>query len=188
MQRVEQQGAKIRGRPAERSTKIRASDITNEQGVACQDRLWRALAPIEIEDDNRNRFWGVARCFERFQSHPPELDHAPVAERRKSVFGPRFGAKINRCAQAIPELQVSGYKVGVQMGQDHVLDLKVMFGCKYEILVDIALGVDNDCCARYLVSNKVGSVCEARQVELLEDQVAPLSIADCYLGWGTIRR
>jgi hypothetical protein len=29
---------------------------------------------------------------------------------------------------------------------------------------------------------------QARQIELLEDHAASPSFADCYFGWGTIRR
>ncbi len=49
----------------------------------------------------------------------------------KVVFCLRFGAKINRRAYAISQFQMPGYKVGVQMSQDHMLDLKFMFGSKF---------------------------------------------------------
>jgi hypothetical protein len=39
-----------------------------------------------------------------------------------------------------------------------------------------------------LISNNVGSVRQTRQIELLEDHPTPLSIADYYFGWGTIRK
>jgi hypothetical protein len=38
------------------------------------------------------------------------------------------------------------------------------------------------------VSNKVGSVRQARQIKLLEDQVALTFFAESCAGWGTIRK
>ena len=81
-----------------------------------------------------------------------------------------------------------GDKVGVEMRQEYVLDLERVLGGKGNILVRVPLRVNDGGRACLLVSNNVGSVRQARQIELFEDHGTPSSLADCYLGWGTIRR
>jgi hypothetical protein len=49
------------------------------------------------------------------------------------------------------------------------------------VLVRVTLRVDDGCRACLLVSNKVRSMRQARQIELFEDHGTPL-LADCYLG------
>jgi hypothetical protein len=63
-----------------------------------------------------------------------------------------------------------------------------MLGGKRGVLVRVALRINDSRRARLLVSNNVGSVRQTRQIELLEDHPTPLSIADYYFGWGTIRK
>ena len=81
-----------------------------------------------------------------------------------------------------------GDKIGVEMRQEHVLDLEAVLGGKRDVLVDVALRVNDGCRACRLVSNEVGGVRQARQIELLEDHRGLPSLADRYFGWGTIRR
>ncbi len=126
--------------------------------------------------------------FERLQANPPEFDHAAVAKRRKSVFCLRFGAEINRCAHAVAQLQMSGHKVGMQVSQNHVLDLQPVLGRKLEIPFDVALRIDDGGCARFLVANKIRGMRQAIQIELLEDHACTALAFDRYFGWGTIRR
>ena len=109
---------------------------------------------------------------------------------KRSKRVPRFrrGAEIDRRAHAIAQLQMPGDKIGVEMRQEYVLDLERVFGGKRNVLVGVALRVNDGRRACRLVSNHVGSVRQARQIELLEDHAALPSLADCYFGWGTIRR
>jgi hypothetical protein len=81
-----------------------------------------------------------------------------------------------------------GDKIGMKMRQEYVLDRESVLGGKRYVLVYVALRVNNGSRARRLVSNHVGSVRQARQIELLEDHRAPPSVAEFYFGWGTIRR
>jgi len=139
-------------------------------------------------NDDGNRFRSVARRFERLQAHATELENLTVVKRGEGVRRFRRGAQINCRAGAIAQLDMPGHEISVQMRQKYVLDRKRMVGGKRNVLVRVPLRVNNRCSACFLVSNQVRSVCQARQVELLEDHLAPSSLADCYFGWGTIRR
>ncbi len=81
-----------------------------------------------------------------------------------------------------------GDEIGVKMRQENVLDLELVLGGKGNVLVGVALRVNNGRRACRFVSNHVGSVRQARQVELLEDHFRPPLYADNYFGCGTIRR
>jgi len=53
-----------------------------------------------------------------------------------------------------------------------MLDLKFIFGCKFQIALDVTLGIDDGGCAGLLVTDQVRSVREAIEIELLEDHVS----------------
>ncbi len=103
------------------------------------------------------------------------------------------GAQIDFRADAIAQLQMPGDEIGVEMREEYVLDLERVLGGKGDVLVGVALRVNDGCRACRLVSDEVGSVRQARQIELLEDHCAPSSLLVRGLrgnqfGWGTIRR
>ena len=112
----------------------------------------------EIVDEKRNRFRSVAGSFEGFQANAAKLDDAAVIERSEAVFGLGFGAEINCGADTIAEFQMAGDKVGVEMGEEDVLDLQVVFVSEGEVAVDIALGIDDGSGAGLFVTDEVGSV------------------------------
>jgi hypothetical protein len=64
---------------------------------------------------------------------------------------------------------MSGDEIGVEMGQEYLLDLKTVLGGKGDVLVRIALRVNDGSRAGLLVFNNVRGVRQARQIELLED-------------------
>src|SRR5580658_6313115 len=63
-----------------------------------------------------------------------------------------------------------------------------MLSGKRDVLVCVPLRVDDCRRACRLVSDYVGSVCQARKIDLFEDHRAFPSLADCDCGWGTMRR
>jgi len=102
---------------------------------------------------------------------------------------PNFAShNVRSCAHAIAQLQMPGDEVGMEMRQEYMLDPEPALGGKRNVLVRVPLRVDDGGRACLLVSNHVGSVRQARQIELLEDHCTLSSFADCYFGWGTIRR
>jgi hypothetical protein len=72
-------------------------------------------------------------------------------------------------ANAIAQLQMPRDKISMKMCQEHVLDAKAMLVRKGNVLICIALLVDDRSCAGRFVSDKIGSVCQAGQIELFED-------------------
>jgi len=76
----------------------------------------------------------------------------------------------------------------MEMRQEYVLDSETVFTGKGNILVGVALWVDDRCHARLFVSNNVGRVRQARQIKLFNDHGLPPSLANCYFGWATILR
>jgi hypothetical protein len=75
-----------------------------------------------------------------------------------------------------------GDKIRMKVRQDHVLDLERVLGGKRNVLVGVSLRVNDGRCPPGLVPNQVGSVRQARQIELFEDHAAPSSLTDSYFG------
>jgi hypothetical protein len=65
------------------------------------------------------------------------------------------------------------HKIGVQVRQNHMLDIQFVFSGKFEVTIDVALRIDDGCRSRCLVTDKIGSMREAVQIKLLEDQATP---------------
>jgi hypothetical protein len=59
------------------------------------------------------------------------------------------------------------------MRQQNVLDLQMVFGSEGEILIGIALRINDGCRARLFVSDEIGGVSQARQIELFQNHAAP---------------
>lgn len=70
---------------------------------------------------------------------------------------------------------MSGDEVRMEMREEDVLDLQIMFGGELEIAADIALRIDGGGMARLLVSDDVRGVRKTGQIKLLEDH-ANLSV------------
>src|ERR1700754_1234384 len=68
---------------------------------------------------------------------------------------------------------MTGNEVGVEMSQEDVLDFERVFGGERDVLIGVALRIDDGCAAGGLVADGVGLVGQARQIELLEDHLAP---------------
>ena len=93
----------------------------------------------------------------------------------------RSGTEIDCGTGAVTQLQMSGHEVGMKMGQEDVLDLKFMFGGELEIPIDIALWIDDGCDRRLFVSDNIGSMGQAIQIELFKDHQTILArLVDAY--------
>jgi hypothetical protein len=68
---------------------------------------------------------------------------------------------------------MSGNKVGVEMRQEDVPDGEPVLRGQFEVLIRIALRVDNGCRAGRFVSDQIRGVRQARQIELLQDHLVP---------------
>src|SRR6266508_3707561 len=101
------------GGPAERCTKIRPADITDEERVTRQHRMRVRALSREVVHENRNRFRRVPRCLEDAQPDAAELKRIAVGHRHERVLGPGARAKVDAGTGALPEFQMPGYEVGV---------------------------------------------------------------------------
>ena len=96
-------------------------------------------------------------------------------------------------AAAVAQLQMAGDEVGVEVGEEDMADLEAKFFGVGQILLDVALGVDDDGGRTGFVSEQVRGVGQATQVVLFQDHGSTLPPLpgprqNHYLGWGTIRR
>ena len=139
--------------------------------TACGSRV----AAIEVVDGDRDRLRRVARRFDRLQPHAPELDASPSCERRERVFRLRRGAEIDRRADAIAQLEMSGDEVGVQVRQDDVRDAQPVLGGEGDVLIDVALRIDDGRGAGRLVADEVRRVRQAIEIELMQDHAQGFS-------------
>jgi len=132
------------------------------------------IAGVQIVDEDGNRLRRVAWRFQRLQSHASELKNVAIVKRSERVS--RFGrrAEINRRAYTVAQFQVPGYEISVEMRQKNVLDLEYVLGGKRNVLVRVALRINDRCRACRFVSNQIGSVRQTRQVELLKNQACTI--------------
>jgi len=171
--RIEEHAAKLVGRPSQRRAKIGASYVADKQSVPGEYGMRLGIAGVQIVNHDGDRFWSVAWRFERLQADASQFDSVAVVKRSEGVSRFRRGAQIDFCAHAITEFQMPSDKVSVEMSQEYVLDLERVFGGERNVLVGVALRINDGCCPCLLISNNVGSVSQARQIELLEDHCAP---------------
>ena len=71
--------------------------------------------------------------------------------------------------QAVAQFQMAGDKVGVEMGEKDVADVEPQFLGVGQVLLNIALGVDDDRGRTGLVSQQIGGVGEAAQIVLFQN-------------------
>jgi len=76
---------------------------------------------------------------------------------------------MDRCTATVAQFQMAGDKVSVKMGEEYVPDLEAEFPSIGQVLLDIALGVDDDGGRAGLVSEQIRSMGKAAQVVLFED-------------------
>src|SRR5436305_620897 len=114
------------------------------------------IAVGEIEDEERNGVGGMAGGFEGLNADLAEGDGCAVVEWSECVLGFGSGSEVDGCVDAVAEFEVAGDEVGVEMGEEDVLDgQRVLLG-EGEILCDVALGIDDGGGASLLVSDEIG--------------------------------
>ena len=64
---------------------------------------------------------------------------------------------------------MAGDEVGVEVGEEDVADGESVMGGGVEVLLDVALGVDDDGGGGGLVGDEVGGVRQAAEVVLMEE-------------------
>ena len=77
----------------------------------------------------------------------------------------------------VAQLEVTGYEVGVEVGEEDVRDPAAELVGVVDVLPDVALGIDHHRLAAPLIRDQVARMGEAPEVVLLED----------HSGWETKR-
>ena len=169
VERVVEVGAEVVGGPPERSAQVGAADVADEQRVAGEDGVRFRGVLLEIEDQDRDRLDGVAGGFEDLQAQSRELERIAVLHRDEGVFRLGAGAEMDGRAATVAQFQMAGDEVGVEVGEEDVADLEPEFLGVGQVLLDVALGVDDDGGRAGLVSEQIGGVGQAAQVVLFQN-------------------
>ena len=169
VQRVVEVAAEFVGAEAERGAEVGAADVADEHGVAGEDSVRISCALGEIEDEDRDRLDGVAGGFVDLEAHAGEFECVAVVHGDEGVFGDGASAEMDGGVRVVAELEVAGDEVGVEVRQEDVTDLEAECVGVVEILLDVALGVDDDRGVAGFVAEQVGGVGETAQVVLFED-------------------
>ncbi len=119
----------------------------------------------------------MPRGLEHLQAKPREIKPIAVIHGDELVFRLCACAEVDCGAAGVAQLQVAGDEVGVEVAEEDVADLKTKpFGVG-EILLDVALRIDDDGGLALLITEQIGGVCQASEVVLLQDHRSLMSLA-----------
>src|SRR5215469_11825470 len=111
----------------------------------------------------------MAWRFEDLQAQARELERIAVFHRGEGVLGLRAGAESNRGTAAVAQLQMPGDEIGMEMREEDVADGEAELCGVGQVLLDIALRINDDRSSAGLVSDEIRCVREAAQVVLLQN-------------------
>ena len=124
---------------------------------------------LEIVDQDADALGRVPRGLKEAEADIAELQGAAVRFGLEVEVSLGMSPEVNRGAGALAQVQVAGEKVGVKVGQKDVADLQVPILCFLKVLINVALGVDNDSRPALFVSDQVGGVGQTAQEVLVKD-------------------
>ena len=107
--------------------------------------------------------------FQGLEPYPPELDDVAVVQGRERILGAGGCAEIDGGAGAVAQLEMPGEEIRVKVREEDVRDAQAVLRREREVLLDVALRVDDRRSLRLLVADQIGRVREAIQIELFED-------------------
>src|SRR3984957_6562557 len=136
--------AQILGCPPQRSAQVRPANVPNEHRVAGKHGVRMGRVFLQTKYQEGDGLDGVARRFQYLQTQSGEVEHVPVPHRHECVF--RLGAcsEMNGCVAAVTQLQVPRNEVRMEVGQKDVTDPEAKLLSVRQVLMDIALWVDDD--------------------------------------------
>ena len=108
--------AEVPCRPPQRSPQVRAAYITDEQRVAGEDGLRPDAVFQWIESEDRDRFHSVTGRFEDLEPQTREVEGIAVFHGDERIFGFCSGPEMNLSAATIPEFEMTGHEIGVEVG------------------------------------------------------------------------
>ena len=111
----------------------------------------------------------MAGSFQNFEPHSRKIKPVAIFHPHKCVFRLGAGTEVDRGAATVAQFQMAGYEISMEMGEEYVSDLEAQFVCIGQVLLDIALRIDDDRRRTGLVSEQIRSVGKAAQVVLFEN-------------------
>src|SRR5687768_16063240 len=108
----------------------------------------------------------MPRRLQDLQPHLSELQDIALSKSSKVKIGLSLGAQTNRGADAVSELDVAREEISVKMGEENVVNVKVVLDGVVEVLIDIALRVDDNGSSGRLIGNEVRCMCKTAKIIL----------------------
>ena len=164
VQRVVEHGRHLLGRESATAREIGASGVADEQRVA-REQFGRRVF-LFITDEPRHAFGRMAGRFQSAQHDTAGAQLVAVTHRAMRKLRVRGRADDDLRAAACGELLMSADKVGVQMGLDDVADAQPGRARRVEILLDVALRIDDH--GLPVGADQIRRMGETSEVELAE--------------------
>ena len=169
MERVVKVGAEIVGAPPQRGAQGGAAYVADEQSVAGENGVRLGRIFVEIEHEDRDRLDSVAGGLEHLQTQSREAESIAVFHGDEGVFSLGAGTEMDGRAAAGAQLEVTGDEVGVEVGEKYVANLEPRFFGVGQVLLNVALRVNDDGGRTGLVCEQIGGVGQATQVVLFQN-------------------
>ncbi len=168
-QRIVKLAGQFRFGDAFRSHQIGPAHIADEQGVSGENQSGTVGILLPVVNQDGQTFGGVPGRLQKPQAHRADVQNVPVWMRHEGIFRLGAGAQMDGGARPVAELQMPGDKIGVEVGQKNVPQGQPVLLRVFEVLVDIALRVDDEGGLGLHIPNQVRGVRQTSEVVLLED-------------------
>ena len=86
----------------------------------------------------------MAGSLQHLQAHSREIENVAILHGDEGVFRLGAGAEMDGGAAPVAQFQMAGNKVGMEMGEKHVADLQAVFFRVDQILLNVALRINDD--------------------------------------------
>ena len=156
------------GRHADARQEVRPAHVADEERVAGEHGQRLGAALRQVVDENRNALRRVARCLDDLELHVAKLDHVAVLHLHALKLRLGSAAEMDRRAGFVPQFNVAGDEVGMEVREEDVLDRVPAGPGVGEVLIDVSLGVDHRGRLRLFVGDHVRRVRQAGEVVLLD--------------------
>src|SRR5262245_26228231 len=170
MQTVVKHSGHLLRREAFRTDQVRSPDVADEERVAGQDFL-RLIRGLGVGDQNGDAFGRVAGGLQDAENDFADPELVAVFGRRVIDSRSGFTPDDDLRPRALGKLAMAADEFGVQLRLDHVSDLQP-FGFGFvDVLLDVALRIDD---RRFAPgADQIRSMRQTAQIKLLEVHKTP---------------
>ena len=121
----------------------------------------------------------MARGLEHLQAQPWKVERISLPHGFKFIFRLCARTKMDGCAATIAQFQMARDEVGVEVSEEDVADVKAQLLAVGNVLLNVALRVDDDRRRTRLVSNQIRRVGQASQVILFQNHEFSPDLPGC---------